>query len=754
MRDLLTHDWSRPDVRAKVSATVQYSGDNNLAGMLHAVLVRSVHAHAKITDIDISAARELSGVVAIVLGGDIPHNVLADDPGGVGGTQYTQPVLAVEVVRYVGEPLAIVVACGVDVALSAADLIRVEYSPLPAVFNPLEALDVGSPQVHVAGNICVEWSVNKGDVSRAMSRADTIIEREYTTPFVDHAYLELESGTAWMDQDGTLVIRAATQVVEHYRRLADMLGISHSRVRVIAPFVGGGFGGKEDMTVEPYLALAVYVTQRPVRMVWTRSESLQARPKRHPMIFRYRVAAAKDGTILGMDIDITADAGAYALLTPRVVFAAAVVATGPYRVPNVKVVAKGVYTHNVPASAFRGFGAMQSAVAYEQIIEELAQALNLSPKEVRMKNFLHRGDTLGTGEPVTTAVLLPQVWKSVEDTLGPIPNPTVKGRLVGRGFAAGIQPYGRTVWFGDHAAAWIGIEQDGSVHLRAGVTDIGGGQAAVLARIAAEILGLPAEKITVHFGDSALNPLTGGTFATRQLYMSGNAVVQASRILRDRLLRVISVIQGSPCEEFEWKDTGVCTGLGHWEWSALHRTSRQEHLALEVLDTFYSETGEVYDNIRGTAARTFPDYTFGCHGCDVEVDPHTGQVQVLQYVAAHDVGRAINPLSVEGQIQGGVAQGIGYALMEEVLIQEGQCVNRSLAQYLIPQASDLPIISAVILESGEGKGPLNARGIGEPAISPVAPAIANAVANALGSVRVRSLPITAEKVIAALRSNP
>ncbi|MDA8195303.1 MAG: xanthine dehydrogenase family protein molybdopterin-binding subunit [Thermaerobacter sp.] len=742
--------FARKDVAAKVAGLVSYSGDTQGAGMLHARLVRSLYPHARITEIAIAAAQALPGVAAVLTARDVPCNVLAEDPSGTGGGVFTQPVLASTEVRYVGEPLAVVVAASPVLADAAAQLVKVTYEPLPAVFDPGLALADDAPPIHPGGNLCVQWHVNKGNVEEVLAQAPVVIQREYATQFVDHAYLEPEAGSAWLEADGVIVIRAATQVIEHYRRLAGMLNLPHSRVRLIAPYVGGGFGGKEDMTVEPYLALAAFHTRRPVRMVWSRQESLQARPKRHPMRFQYTVAASRDGKLEAVDINILADAGAYALLTPRVLFAAAVVASGPYRVLAARVVARAGYTHNVPSSAFRGFGAMQAAVAYEQIMDELAETLGMDPLELRRKNFLQRGDELATGERVETAVWLPETLNAVQAALGPEPQPSRPGLLVGRGYAMNMQPYGRTVWFGDQAAVWMGLENDGSFHLRAGVTDVGGGQAAVLGQIAAEVLGVLPEAVTVHFGDSALTPLTGGTFATRQLYMSGNAAVRAAESLRERIQRVAATLCGGDAKTVVIESQGVRTARGSARWHEVAAAARQAGVALEVLETFFAESGPGYDNRRGTAARTFPDFTYGCHGCDVEIDPETGQVQILQYVASHDVGRAINPLSVEGQIQGGVAQGIGYALTEEVLFHEGQCLNGTLAQYLIPAAADLPPIRALILESGEGKGPLNARGIGEPAISPVAPAVANAVARALGGARVRSLPITGEKVVDTL----
>jgi xanthine dehydrogenase molybdenum-binding subunit len=449
-----------------------------------------------------------------------------------------------------------------------------------------------------------------------------------------------------------------------------------------------------------------------------------------------------------------ADGGAYPLLSPRVLFAAAVTAAGPYRAPDVDIVSTAAFTNTVPSSAMRGFGAMQVAMAYEAQMDRLAEAVGVSQVEIRRRNFNRQGDLLPTGEPLDTYVALPETLEAALDGLGPAsPGPNDRnGKLVGRGFACNFQPYGRARFFADSASCWLSIEPDGSLTIRAGVTDLGGGQAASLAQIASEVLGVPVHRITVHIADSALTPLTGGTFATRQLYMSGNAVLTAARELRDQLAPVAADLLAAghgPALEFAGGEVrssadGPSVSLADLALEATRRGIMPSHLG-----TFHAETGEF--DPRSGQGKTFPDYTYGTHAAEVEVDPATGQVSVRRYVACHDVGRAINPLRVEGQIQGGVAQGIGYALSEEIRIVDGTNLTGLFADYLVPVATDLPDIDAIVLELGEGKGPFGARGIGEPAISPCAATIASAVADAIG-VRLTTLPITAERVLEALDS--
>src|SRR6266498_3398203 len=644
----------------KVSGTLLYAADWQLPGMLHGKVVRAQVPCARITAIDVSAARAVPGVVAVLTAADVPWNqVMERASGGLEELAVAMPVLAHDRVRYLGEPVALVAAVTPQAAEEAAELIEVDYQDLPGVFDAERALEPDAPLVHDEGNVLVTWTIARGDVDAGLEAADLVVEGEYRTQRVEHAYLEPEAGVGWVDTSGVVTLRVATQVIEHAATIASILGLPESRVRVISTYMGGGFGGKEDMTVEPYLALLVWHTRRPVRMVWDRQDSIMASTKRHPFLMRYQTGV-------------------------------------------------------------RRFGAMQVTFGYEQQMDRVAAALGLSPQVVRERNFLAKGDTIPTGERLDTAVAAGECLRGALEALGEPPQPSGPARRVGRGVAANMQPYGRTIWFHDQASCWISLEADGSLLLRSGVTDLGGGQAASLAQIASEVLGAPLREIAVHIGDSSLTPPAGGTFATRQLYMSGNAALAAARELRARLLPVAAEL------------LGAC---------------RRRGISRSHLGTWHAETG-VFDPTAGQGA-SFPDYTFGAHAADVEVDMETGQVRVLRYAAAHDVGRAINPLRVEGQIQGGAYQGLGYALGEEIVTRDGQPVSTLLADYLLPYSADLPDVRAIIVSSGEGKGPFGARGIGEPPIGNPAATIANAVAAATG-VRVTQLPITPERLLDAI----
>ena len=432
-------------------------------------------------------------------------------------------------------------------------------------------------------------------------------------------------------------------------------------------------------------------------------------------------------------------------------FAALAVGAGPYRVPHVRIDARAVFTNNVPSSAMRGFGAMQVTFAYESQMDALAERLGLSPQEIRARNFLRKGDRLPTGETVETCVALPEIMHRAVAALGERSRPSGPSARVGRGLACNMQPYGRTVWFRDRASAWIGFEADGSLVIRAGVPDLGGGQAAALAQIAAEVLGVSLDRIAVHVGDSALTPLTGGTFATRQLYRSGNAVLRGARELRALVAPVAASLLEAAEADVQFADdhAGVAGSperripLAQVVAECGRRDVPTSHLA-----TFHGEQAPPVDLATGQG-RTFPDYTYGCHAVDVEVDTETGSVRLLAYAACHDVGQAINPQSVEGQIQGGAVMGIGQALMEEVVLEGGNNLSTLFASYLIPTALDVPDLQPVVVQSGEGKGPFHARGIGEPPTGPPPAAIASAIQDAVG-VRLLELPMSPERVFQAM----
>jgi CO/xanthine dehydrogenase Mo-binding subunit len=731
----------------KVKGTLLYAADWKLPGMLYGKIVRSLVPSARIASVDVAEAKALPGVVAVLTAADVPSNKIVEHAsGGLGELTVTQPVLADGRVRYAGEPIALIAASEPEIADAAAELVDVTYEDLPGVYDPEEAARPGAALVHDEGNVLVNWRIERGDVAAGMAEADVLVEGEYRSQHVEHAYLEPEAGVGWIE-NGVVTLRVSTQVIEHAAEIAQILDVPANKVRVIASYMGGGFGGKEDMTVEPHLALLTWHTRRPVRMVWDRQESMLASTKRHPFVMRYRTGARNDGTLVAQEIDIIGDAGAYPCLSARVLFAGAALAAGPYKVPSIRTRSRAVFTNNVPTSAFRGFGAMQVVFGYESQMDLLAERLGLTPSEIRDRNYLTKGDVIPTGETLLTAVEVRKTRDLALAGLGEPTPPSAPGRLVGRGFGCGMQPYGRTIWFRDHASAWLTLQADGSLLIRTGVTDLGAGQAASICQIASEVLGTPLKEISIYIGDTALNPPAGGTFATRQLYMSGNAILGAAHELRDQLAPVAADVLGAAPEDLTWEDGLVRAGEKGLSLAELAAVCAERGVSASTLYTWRARAGK-FDPDAGQGG-TFPDYTFGTHAAEVEVDPETGEVTVLKYVACHDVGRQINPMRVQGQIQGGAMQGLGYALMEECVLEDGNAQSTLFANYLIPSSMDMPDVQVEVVESGEGLGPLNARGIGEPPVGPSAATIASAIQDAVG-VRPAHLPMTPERVAALI----
>jgi CO/xanthine dehydrogenase Mo-binding subunit len=756
-RRVIGSELSRHDAFEKVRGRTSYAADHALPRMLHAMLKRADIAHGRITRLDVAAAKAIDGVVDVYTAADVPQNtVWVDVPGQtleVGALKARSNVLADEVVRYHGEPVALVAAESEDAALAAVAAIEVEYEPLPVLTDPAQALEPDAPHLHEGGNLLAHWELEEGDVDAAMvDPGVVVVEHTYRTQFIDHAYLEPEAGVAWLDADGVITIRASTQVIEHFRGVAKILKIPDNKVRVIAPYVGGGFGGKEDMTVEPFLALIVFKTGRAARMIWSRSESLTARQNRHAIVMRCRTAATREGDLVAQDLEVLSDGGAYAFLSALVLLYSTTCAAGPYACPNVRIRSRVAYTNHTPCSAMRGFGGMQVTVGYEGQMDALAAELGMDPLELRRRNFIETGDTLPIGQTIETHVALQDLTHAVEERMGPLSEPTSPDGMVGRGFACNIQPYGRCIWLNDWSSAWIGFELDGTLVIRIGVPDIGAGQASALISIASEVLGVAPERIVIHIGDSALTPLTGTTTATRQLYMSGNAVLKASTELRDALACVAADLLEIEPTRVVFDEAGV-HDVGNPErmltMPEVLASCAVENVAWHRHATFHAPKGVPWRADETWRGRVFPDFTFGCHGVDVEVDPATGATKVLRYVAGHDVGQAINMQSVEGQIEGAVAMGLGYALSEQMVFEDAQNLTTTFAQYLIPTAVEMPDIEPVVLQSGSGMGPFNARGIGEPPIGPPTPAVAAAIRNATG-VKLTRMPMTPERVLAGL----
>jgi CO/xanthine dehydrogenase Mo-binding subunit len=746
----------RADAWEKVRGRPIYAGDLAVGGMLHGRIVRSPYASARIVRIDTAEARAQPGVIAVLTHADVPQNSLRMElPGRMaeataGAVLATQPVLAEGRVRFQGEPVVAIAAETPEIAAEAAARVRVEYEPLAGVYDPLEAMKPGAPAVHDGGNLLRAWHIRKGEVAEGFARADVVVERTYRTPFVDHVYLETESGIGWIDAEGVLVLRVSTQVLEHFRDVAEVLRLPHGRVRLEGAYLGGGFGGKEDVTVECLLGLLVWKTRRPVQLIFSREESFIGHGKRHPYVLRYKTGARRTGELVAMEAELISDSGAYAALSPWVLLYSLVTATGPYRVDHVKVDAFTVYTNNPIASAYRAFGSIQTCVAYEGQMDALAAMLGMDPLELRERNFLRKGDRIATGQVLESEPMLAESMRRAWEALGP-PRSGREPNRVARGLAASFTPYGRMCWTRDSASAWVGMELDGTAVVRCAAPDVGGGQTSSLCAITAEVLGLPVDGVAAVGRDSHFTPRAGTTTATRQLLMSGNAVLKAAGEVRRHLVaQAAEMLEAAP-EDIELAG-GRALVRGAPDraiaFPALVRAATASGRPVQALDKYDAPSAPTIDPRTGQG-KPFNDYTFGTQAVEVEVDEETGHTRVVRLAACYDVGQVINRQSAEGQIEGGAVQGLGHALLEEVVLAEGVSKNPHLLDYKIPTTLDAPEIITILLESGQGLGPFGAKGIGEPAMTPTPAAVMNAVSRAAGAP-LTQFPITAERVLRAL----
>jgi CO/xanthine dehydrogenase Mo-binding subunit len=741
------------DERTKVRGETVYADDFDKPAMLHGAVARSQVPAARIVEVDTSAAREMDGVEAVLTAEDVPNNEsvtnIVGQPADVGLLQANHVVLADDVVRYFGEPVALIAAESRTVAKRAADRVDVTYEEVEGVYDPETAMADDAPKVHGQNNVIARWKLREGDVERGFEEADVVVENEYETQFQEHAHLEPESGVGWIDDDDVLNLRVATQVIEQYREIAEMLDVPESKVRVRGTIMGGGFGGKEDLNVEPFIALLVWETERPVKLTYDRDEMFFGRHKRSPFTLEFKHGATEDGDLVAMEARLVSDSGAYVYLSPWILLYACYHSTGPYDIPNVSVDAYSALTNNTFGSAFRSFGAMEATVGVEQQMDELARELDMDPRELRRKNYLSRGDATATGRELETDVALERTQREALSALGERAEAD-DGTAVGRGFASSWQSYGRMCYLHDMSSAWISLEKDGSAVVRSGIPDLGGGQRESLKQIASEELGVPVSEIQVNNSDTQSTPLGGTVTATRGLYMSGNAVRTAARDVREDVLGMAADMLGVDVERLTVADHAVATedGTASVELPEVVQECHSRGNPLQGFDTFRAPTAEpITDEV--LEGRIFPDFTFSTQAAEVEVDEATGKVTVTKLASAHDVGTAINPARVEGQIEGGAVQGLGYTLMENYELDDGVPLTRNLADYQLPCSDDMPDISSIVVESGTGLGPYGAKGIGEPAITATPAAILNAIRDAVGS-RITKLPADPEAVYGAM----
>ncbi len=747
---------TRADALDKATGRAQYAADLTAEGMLHARVLRSPHPHADILRIDTDEARALPGVEAVLTARDVPGE------NSYGRKLKDQPVLAETRVRQVGDPVALVVAVSPQVAAAALALIEVEYRLLPAVLTVEDALADGAPLIHSGSNVLAENWLRSGDVAAGFASADVVVDAVYTTPWNEHAYLEPEAVFTFWDGD-TLVVRTATQY-SHYKRaeVARTLGLPVERVRVVPTVVGGAFGGKTEISCQALAALATYKTGRPVKIVYSRAESFETTYKRHPYRLAVRAAATRDGDLVALQVDMLADTGAYASFGPGLMVKTFASAAGPYHWPSVELHGRVVFTNNPTAGCMRGPGTTQVAFAVESQLDTLAARLGMDPLEFRLRNRLTLGDRLLSGQVLARepsyALTLDAVrphWVEALDRCAAA-NQGAGTRRRGVGVASvwyGIGGGGGGPIPGQDPALTVGrgpgravvaLLADGSVVVRTGAMDLGQGSATAMGIIAADELGVPRERVSVVFGDTASCPDAGPAVGSRLTFFVGNAVRNAAADLREAVLGTAAGLLATPVGELALAD-----GQVRIRGAVADGASAADGVSLAVIAQARADAGWATEfagefdadvpayQVSPERGEPYAMYVSGTQMAEVEVDTATGDVRVLRVVAAHDVGKPVFLQGLVGQIEGGIAMGLGFAMTEEFLPRE----TRGFKDYRIPRSRDMPEM-VTILVAGAGDPPeLEAKGVAECSNMVIAPAITNAIAQATGQ-RVLALPVS------------
>ncbi len=733
----------RVDAHAKVTGEALYPGDINLPNQAWMKILFANRPHARIRSIDTSRAEALPGVLAVFTAKDVPVNeyglIMPDQPV-LCGPGSSKPYA--DHVRWIGDQVALVIADTEAIAAQGRDLIVVDYEDLPVITDPLEAMKEGAVTIHPErdSNIFCHYRIRKGDVEAAFAQADVIIEGEYRTPAQEHAYLQPEAGVSYIDEEGRVTVVVGGQWAhEDQEQVAHALGLPLEQVRIIYPPIGGAFGGREDMSVQIVLALAVWRLQqrgihRPVKIIWSREESIIGHHKRHPYLIRTRWGATRQGKVTAAEVEVIADGGGYAYTSTKVLGNATLMCTGPYEIPNVKVDSYAVYTNNMVTGAFRGFGGPQGAFAAEMQMNRLAEALGMDPVELRLRNILREGSLLSVGTPLPKGVSLPQVvetcareagWQVEQDEDGWVkaervaglpslkesPSPHLKR---GIGFAAAFKNVGFS--FGAPEQCMATVELHGGAEIERVVvhhaaSEVGQGVHTVITQAAAEAAGVPVDRVELIVSDTATTGNSGSVSASRMTFMAGNSVKGAVE-------------------------------------AALERWHAEDRPAIAT----YQYRPPRTTPLDPQTGKSEPNFSYGyvAQAVVVEVDVETGHVHILDVISADDVGRAINPQQVQGQIEGAVVQAAGYTILENFVQKSGYVQTQHLSTYLIPTILDVPDrVHAMILEYPDPIGPWGARGMGEMPFLPMAPAIIDAVHDATG-VWFYEFPLTPERVLRGL----
>ncbi len=750
---------SKKDAPAKVTGEASYIQDLALPGMLYGKILYSRYPHARIKRIDTSRAENLPGVKAVITGASVPPFKM--------GVYKDNPPLKKDKVCSLRDEIAAVAATDPEIAEDALDLIEVEYEELPAVFDPLEAMKEGAPLIHedhLGGKekkptniLNLPWRLVSGDVEAAKKEAAFIVEGSYSTQWVTHCCMGTSGCIAQFDSTKNLTMYSNTQIPslaqKDFMEALGVFGLKGKRVRVIQTTIGGGFGSKLDTYAYEYIAiLLAMAARRPVKIVFTREEEFLATSPRQPTITRISQGCTKEGKLLFRDMEMILDNGAYTswgATTPSVMM---MPISSLYKVPNIKYIAKCVYTNNTYSQAMRGYGNPQATFAIESSLEELAEKAGIEPYDFRLKNANEPGEFTPQKLKITTCGMK-ECMSEVKSRLGWSGKRKAKE---GRGFGMATLIHvggGARVYKSDGCGTIIKMDDYCKVDVFTGSSDIGQGSDTIIAQIVAEVLGISTDDVNVINNDTDVCPWDVGVHASRTTFVGGNSALGAAMKIKQQILEAAAEALNEDPSGLELAPGLIYARHNKEKNISLAKILRNAHYMsggkMLMAEYFYDPPNECLDReLKGNLSVT---YAYGAHGVEVEVDKETGRVKVINYVAAHDVGKALNPMLLEGQISGGGAMGLGYALSEKMVYKDGRLMNPNYLDYKILTARDIPPMQAVIVETDEKDGPFGAKGIGEPGLVPTAPAIANAVYDAIG-VRIRDLPITPEKVLAALKA--
>ncbi len=740
------HKHLRPEAVEKVIGEAIYTDDLKFDGMLYAKVKRAMNPHGFLKNLDIAKAKALPGVAAVLTAQDVP----AEKNHGL--VIYDWPVMVGvgERVRYVGDALAIVAAESQEIAEQAAALIEAEFDLQPVITNPVMARQADVPQIHEKGNLLKHIKVRKGDMEKGFASADVILEHTFHTQTTDHAFIEPECSIAVPLADGRMEIYVGSQIPYQDRtQVARVMGWEEERVRIVGQLMGGGFGGKEDVMGQIHVAMLAAATKRPVKLLFDRHESLLVHPKRHATQIRVKIGAKKDGRLVACETELYGDTGAYASLGEKVMTRATTHSAGPYDIEHVRADCFAMYTNNPPSGAFRGFGVTQSAFAVESMMDKLAESLNIDPVELRRINALHVGSITNTGQELKESVGLMECIDRVDAEMrkhdphpfAPKVDPSNPDIVRAWGFAAAYKNTGLGGGAPDISGADVELYADGTFQVRSSAAELGQGLVTVMRLTVAEEMGVEPDQVRVLVMDTDLTPNGGPTTASRQTFVTGNASRYAAKTLRDE-------IAASMAEKFDIRpekirfEGGVVHVNGH---SMTYAEVYKEMTAMGQHPRVRYEYEAPKTQPLGTGGDMHFAFSFGVQAAEVEVNKLTGEVSVLKVISANDVGMAINPLGLQGQVEGGVMMGLGNCITEEFIVENGNVVTDRLARYRMPGIMLTPEITSIIVEHPIASGPYGAKGVGEISSIPTTPAITNAIYNAVG-VRVDKLPVDQEMI--------